>query len=430
VCVVNDNINAVIMKMLNFRYKLIIFAGLILFVFVAAFLLKGNGQKEKYVLEKIKYGNIETTVTCTGIINAKGTVEVGSRISGTINKLYADYNQQVCVNQVLGVLDTLILSKEYAEVKGLVERKKNKLNLSRQEYNASTSLYEKKLISNREYLTYKTNYLIDSFDYKAEVSRLEKSKATIGYAYIRSPINGIVIDRSVEEGQTIAANFTTPVLYVIAKDLSKMEILVSVDESDIGAIKTGQNARFTVNAYPDSIFYGQVRELRMKPKTVQNVVTYTVVLDTENEKKLLLPGMTATVDFIIEGKNNIFMVPLSAIRFEPTEKMLKIYNEQMGGMAKKNNLTIKKKNNESSNEMQVWCLNKDNKLIVEKIIVGISDLKNIEVIKSWQLRPGMDVITGIVEDERNNKKPGNNKTIQIMGPSNSAPGGGGPPSGM
>ena len=417
------NITMHINKVFNSKYKYIIYSAITLIIIIILFLLKGKSDKEEFIQEKVKFGNIENTVTCTGIINAKGTVEVGSRISGTINKLYADYNDYVYTNKVMGVLDTVILSKEYAEIKAMVERVKNKLVFSRKEYSNATALYNKKLISNREYLNFKTNYMLDSSDYKAEKSKLEKSRATIGYAYIRSPINGVVIDRNVEEGQTIAANFMTPVLYVIAKDLSKMEILVSVDESDIGTIKVGQRTRFTVNTYPDSTFFGKVRELRMKPKMVQNVVTYIVVIDTENKEHLLLPGMTATVDFIIEEKKNVVMAPISAIRFKPTKEMITAYNKENGYKG-----AILKKN-KSNNESNIWFIN-DGHLTMETVITGVSDVKNVEIIKSRFLRPGVDIITSIKEQENSrSKESSKKKSNQIMGPSNSAPGGGGPPPG-
>lgn len=407
------------------KYKVLLYLSVPLLLAVVSFFLKGNKIKEEYVFDKVKYGNIEKTVTCTGIINAKGTVEVGSRISGTINKLYADYNDSVYVNKVLAVLDTLILSKEYAEVRSIVERKKNKLYLSRKECANATVLFEKKLISNREYLSYRTNYMIDSSDYKSEFSKLEKFKATIGYAYIRSPINGVVIDRNIEEGQTIAANFTTPVLYVIAKDLNKMEILVSVDESDISAIKVSQKARFTVNAYPDSTFYGKVKEIRMKPKMVQNVVTYIVVIDTENKKHLLLPGMTATVDFIVEEKKNVLMVPVSAVRFHASKEMLVFYNEKTTG-AKHDAIFEEKNNNKSGNKAQIWFFDKNRELIMESVITGRSDFKNIEILKYKQLAVGINVITGFKDVESSTKK----QSMQIIGPTSSSPGGGGPPPGM
>ena len=411
-------------KILNSRYKYGFLSSIIVFLVIIGFLIKGKGEKEEFIQEKVKFGNIENTVTCTGIINAKGTVEVGSRISGTINKLYADYNDSVYTNKVMGVLDTVILSKEYAEIKAMVERVKNKLNLSRREYNNATILYNKKLISNREYLNFKTNYMVDSSDFKAERSKLEKSRATIGYAYIRSPINGVVIDRNVEEGQTIAANFMTPVLFVIAKDLSKMEILVSVDESDIGTIKVGQKTRFTVNTYPDSTFFGKVRELRMKPKMVQNVVTYIVVIDTENKKHLLLPGMTATVEFIVDERKNVVMVPISAIRFKPSKEMITAYHEYNGNKGEE----LKK--GKSNNESNIWFLDKDGRLSMETVITGVSDVKNIEIVKSKYLKPGVDIITSIKEqDNTKSKESSSKKSNQMMGPSNTAPGGGGPPPG-
>ncbi len=422
---------------MNINNKIIRYKKYWLYIFITVvilcviFLLKGKKEKDEFVFEKVKYGNIEKTVTCTGIINAKGTVEVGSRISGTINKLYVNYNDSVYTNKVMGVLDTVLLSKEYGEVKASFERIKNKIIFSRSEYKNATILHDKKLISNREYLNLKTNYMVDSSEYKSELSKLYKSKATIGYAYIRSPINGVVIDRNVEEGQTIAANFMTPVLFVIAKDLSKMEILVSVDESDIGAIKVGQKTRFTVNTYPDSTFWGKVREIRMKPKMIQNVVTYIVVIDTENKYHQLLPGMTATVDFIIDEKKNVMMVPISGIRFKPTKEMLKVYKEHkydnVSIKSKHNNTVINNTSNNISKQETLWYVDKYGQLMMEKVITGVSDLKNIEVINSISLKGGMDIITSIKDQENNKKNESGKKNNQLINPSNNGPGGGPPP---
>lgn len=399
--------------MLKNKKSLTVAAAFIL-VAIIFILLKGKDKKEEFIFEQVGYGDIESMVTCTGVINATQTVDVGSRISGTISKLYVDYNDSVHVDKLLCVLDTLILSKEYQDVKARMQSKKAKLAFSKIEFKNAESLYKKQLISNREYLNYKTNYLTDSLDYKSEVALLEKSKATLEYAYIRSPIDGIIIDRCVEEGQTVAANFSTPVLYTIAKDLKSIEILVSVDESDISSIKVGQSAKFTVNAYPDNTFYGVVKEIRLKPKNISNVVTYVVVVNAENKKRLLLPGMTATVDFIINSKKNILLMPKSAVQFKASDEMISAYEINSGKKLKK----------VSSEIAQIWYLKKDG-LDVDNVETGLSDMKNIEIVRCRHLKPGMQIITGIKSGDP--KGEGKNKSNQLMTPTSSPPGGGAPP---
>jgi HlyD family secretion protein len=400
---------------------------------ILLFLLFNRKTKEELVFGKIVYGNIVKTISCTGTLNAKGTVEVGSRISGTISKLYADYNDSVSVNMVMGVLDTVLLSKESSENMSLCDKARYKYLFSKKEYENAKELYKNKYISYREYNNYKTNFLVDSADYKYSKLKLDKSNATLEYAIIRSPINGIVIDRNVEEGQTIAANFTTPVLYVIAKDLHKMEILVTVDESDIGSIKVGQKAKFTVNAYPDSTFWGKVNEIRIKPNITQNVVTYIIVVDAENPHNYLLPGMTATVDFIVEEKKNVLIAPLSAIRFKPSNEMMIEYKRRLKINEKINMIGWDKSNinkNNKSIPSQIWYIDNNGEISMEQIIIGGSDENNIEIKKYDKkiLKNGMNIIIGV--KEKNNKKSNtqNKNSNQILGPTMNPPGGGaGPP---
>ncbi|UZJ37229.1 efflux RND transporter periplasmic adaptor subunit [Prosthecochloris sp. SCSIO W1103] len=425
---------------------------IILFFMVCAilffFMIRKQSNDFEYMLFDVSIGDIEKTVSCTGTINAKGSVEVGSQISGTISSLYADYNDTVHAGMKLAVLDTLLLAAEYSQSVADMNRANNKMILSRKEYESAIELYDKKLISNNEFLTYKTNYLIDSADFQSAKSKMEKAKVNINYAIIKSPIDGVVIDRNVEVGQTVAANFTTPTFFLIAENLSKLEILVSVDESDIGSIKVGQNACFTVNAYPDSTFWGDVVEVRKKPTVLQNVVNYVVVVDTENKNNLLLPGMTATVDFIIEQKRNVLLAPIAAVRFKPPEDVEKRFHERMrkkmSSMADGENHDALRRDTAKGdfpppppmpgsgvsfpdNVAQIWYFDEEGALTMELALTGASDGSSIELVKCKNLKEGVAVVTGVKKKldikENNSRKQSN----QLFGPSSPQPGGGGGP---
>jgi HlyD family secretion protein len=257
----------------------------------------------------------------------------------------------------------------------------------------------------------------------AEVN-LQRAERNLKYAVIRSPISGIVIQRSVEAGQTVAASLQAPTLFIIAGNLSQMQIDAQVDESDIGQIKEGQQVRFTVSAYPTQKFNGVVRQIRLQPEVVSNVVNYTVVIDAANDQNLLLPGMTATVDFIIEQKNDALLVPNTALRFQPSqeeiEKFMKRKKEELaslpdslkgqrprqlgtGGMVNPQS----DRNDQISNDMkQVWYIDDHGKLAMEPIKTGITDGSKTEIIRSRHLKEGMKLInssrkSGSDSDESN-----------------------------
>ncbi len=197
------------------------------------------------------------------------------------------------------------------------------------EYNRNKPLFEKGFISEKEFIPIKTNLDVSFASLETAEVEVQRARTDLGYAEIRSPIDGIIIFRKVEPGQTVAASFQTPTLFIVAEDLSRMRILAKVDESDIGQIQEGQDVRFTVQSYLDEKFTGTVTQIRLQPETISNVVNYTVVIDAPNEKGLLMPGMTATVDFIIEKSTDVLYISNAAIRFEPTEAMLVAFREQM-----------------------------------------------------------------------------------------------------
>jgi HlyD family secretion protein len=306
------------------RTKILIIVPVFLaFVWLVSFIFSDSDEnKTTYEFAKVTKGEIENTVSATGTIEPVTTVEVGTQVSGIINKIYVDFNDRVKKNQLLAVIDTTILSIQVRDAKASLLRTQAQYDQEDYNYEKTKKLFERKLVSELELITAKSNYQSAKSALLSAQNSLERAERNMRYAYIRSPINGTIIYREIEEGQTVASSFQTPRLFLIAEDLSKMEIHALVDESEIGFIKVDQSVRFEVQAHDEKIFVGKVRQIWLQPETVQNVVNYTVVVDAENSDGLLLPGMTATLDFIIEDKKDVLLVPVSATKIEPTQSMM------------------------------------------------------------------------------------------------------------
>jgi len=293
---------------------------------LAVVIVKGcrrGGGDGRFQTAEVTVGDLENTVSSTGTIEAVVTIDVGTQVSGIISKIYVDFNDHVERGQVLAVLDTVPLYTQVLDAEARLEQDEAQLEQARLNYDRNTPLFEKGLISQEEYLPFKFTLQVQQAVVKSSRAALTRAKQNLAYALVRSPIRGTVISRAVEVGQTVAASFNTPTLFQIAQDLSKMEINALVDETDIGQIKVGQAATFTVEAYSDRVFTGRVRQVRLQPSTVQNVVNYTVIVDVENRDNLLLPGMTASLDFVVEERKGVLLVPAAALKFRPDEAMMK-----------------------------------------------------------------------------------------------------------
>jgi HlyD family secretion protein len=275
-----------------------------------------------FQLAEVKRGDIENTVSSTGTLSAVNSVDVGAQVSGIIDSLYVDFNSRVKAGQVLAVLDTTITASQVFDARAGLLRAKAQLEQAEAEYNRNKPLYEDGYLSATEFISIKTAYDAAVASYRSAEASLQRAQRNLDYTTITSPIDGTVIQRNVDAGQTIQASFQAPTLFIIATDLKSMQIEANVDESDIGLIKEGMHVNFTVQAYPDDTFTGTVRQVRLQPTTIQNVVNYTVVVDASNESGKLLPGMTATVDFIIEERRDVLLVPNSALQFKPDQAML------------------------------------------------------------------------------------------------------------
>ncbi|MFN2128022.1 MAG: efflux RND transporter periplasmic adaptor subunit, partial [Anaerolineales bacterium] len=330
------------------------------------------------------------------------------------------------------VLDTVLLKSAVMDAQAGVEKAEAQLEQAQADYNRNKPLYDQKLISEAEFLPYQINLKTQKANLISAQAALVRAKRNLNYAVIRAPISGIVTQRNVEAGQTVAASFSTPTLFIIAENLSQMEILADVDESDIGQIKDGQPVRFDVQAYPEKKFSGVVKQIRLEPTTESNVVTYTVVIRATNEGNYLLPGMTATVDFIIEDKKDVLMVPNAALRFQPSEKIVAEFRKkrqeemaalpdsikekrqtQMGGQGFSGNMQSAGRmggNQRSRNFGQVWYLDQNGKLAVDYVRTGMTNGMETEIVRSQNLKAGMQIITGLANTENQNANSQNSQS--------------------
>ena len=289
-----------------------IVAGIILFLSV-----RTKDKRIPWETIPVEKGNIKVTVTATGTLNPLKSVNVGTQVSGVISKIYVDYNSKVTKGEVIAMLDTRPLKASLDQAKADLARAQASFDQAQRDYKRNKALYEQKIISETDYDSYLSTYEQDKAALEGARVAYDRAKLNLSYATITAPISGVVISRNVDEGQTVAASFSTPTLFVIANDLTKMKIEANVDEADIGQVKDGQSVSFNVDAYPNDTFYGIVDEIRLEPVEVQNVVTYIVVIDVSNKDMLLLPGMTANLTILVQEDKGILKVPLNAVNYNP-----------------------------------------------------------------------------------------------------------------
>lgn len=275
----------------------------------------------QYVFTNVERGTITLSVSSTGTLSARETVEVGTQVSGLVKAVHVDYNDRVRQGQLLALIETETLDANLRDAEAGLTRAEAQLEEAQAEWTRNQPLHASGYIAEREFQPIRTALAAAQASVVSAEASVAKAKQNRRNAEIRAPIDGIVIERTVEEGQTIVASFNTPRLLVLAESLEHMEILVDVDESDIGLIRSGMPVAFVVPAYPEQVFTGVTESIRLQPQTIQNVVTYTVVVRAENVEGKLLPGMTATVDFQIEQASDVLYVPLATLDVRPTEAM-------------------------------------------------------------------------------------------------------------
>ncbi len=299
--------------------------GAVVLVALLAWLLSGGKKEEKVEFEtaKVARQDISTSITATGTIEPVTSVTVGTQVSGIVAKLYVDYNSVVKKGQVIAELDKTNLISELNTAKANLSSAQSTLNYETANHNRYKTLYDKGLVSANDYESARLSY--DKARQQVATSResVRKAETNLGYATITSPIDGVVLSKSVEEGQTVAASFNTPELFTIAKDLTDMRVIADIDEADIGGVKEGQRVSFTVDAFPDDHFEGQVTQVRQQATTESNVVTYQVVISAPNADLKLKPGLTANVTIFTLEKNGVLAVPSKALRFTVNDALLK-----------------------------------------------------------------------------------------------------------
>lgn len=442
-----------------------IFISSAVFVVIAGIILgftllnRNQNNSIKYKKEPVEKGDIEAVVVTTGSLNPVITVDVGSQVSGRISKLFADFNSHVKNGQVVAELDqSLFLTRvqqneaNYESTKASLEKAKVTLENNKKKYDRSLNLFEKDLISYEEKEAIETQYYNSLADLKSSEARLEQaksqldsSKVDLAYTVIKSPIDGIVISRNINVGQTVAASFQAPVLFKIANDLSKMQVECSVDEADIGKVKDGQKVRFTVDAFPDEPFSGKVTQVRYSPEIIQNVVTYTTIVEVDNPELKLRPGMTATASVVVGEAKNVLRVPNSALRFNPAltpEEMREIFENmrkemeggrdreaQAGGPpgarsserqagqrpgGERQMMNMRGTGQQGSGMKQfsrVWIEDENGKLRPVFIRTGVTDNSYTQVV--WgNLKQGQKVITG---EGSANERGGSSRDRDSMG---------------
>lgn len=351
----------------------------IVIVAVAAWAMSGGKKEEdiNFKEEKVALKTLQNSVTATGTIEAVTSVTVGTQVSGIVNKLYVDYNSQVKKGQVIAELDKTNLLSELNTAKANLASAQSSLNYQAANMERYKTLYKKGLVSADEYENALLTYRQAKEQVASSKENVQRAQTNLGYATITSPIDGTVISKSVEEGQTVAASFNTPELFTIAKDLTNMQVVANVDEADIGGVKEGDRVTFTVDAYPDDTFEGTVKQVRLEATTTNNVVTYEVVISASNADLKLKPGLTANVTIYTQERSGVLAVANKALRFTPTK-------ETVGKDMKI--VDCKGKN-------KVWTLN-GNTLTAHPVTIGQSDGINTEITKG--LKQGDKIVTEIV----------------------------------
>jgi HlyD family secretion protein len=386
----------------------------------------------EYRFVSVETGDLESVVASTGNLNAVTTVQVGTQVSGIVNRIYVDFNDKVYRGQIIARIDTTLLVSSVRDARATMTRNQAQLDFSRTEYDRIKGLFDKQFATEVELNQAKYNLdLAEATIVSTQIS-LERAQRNLDYATIVSPINGVVVERNVDEGQTVAASLNTPQLFLIANDLASMEILASVDESDIGLIEEGQEVRFTVQAYDEAMFAGTVRQVRLQSSIQENVVTYTAVIDVDNSDGKLLPGMTATVEFLIDQASDVMKVPNAALRFRPNEQMMTEMIAQREAQQKSTESSSGEQRPSggfgrptggrggfgggASDAVMLWYLNENGDIQVARARTGITDGSMTEVIGA-SLEAGMQVISGVsvTESEGGFKNPFQSKNDRGSG---------------
>ena len=397
------------MSMKSRKKRVIIGIAVVLLAAVMAWILtrKNDEVLGKYTMTKIDRGDLEAVVSSTGTLSAVTTVQVGTQVSGRIAKIYTDFNQTVKKGELLAMLDTSSLQMAVAEAESSYAKARAQLKQSQQDLARMQFLFDESIKTKNDLEQAQVNFELAQASLKSAQSSLERSRINLSYASIYTPIDGIVISRNIDVGQTVAASLSSPTLFLIANDLEKMQILANVDESDIGQIQKGQEVRFTVQAQPGRTFTGLVSQIRLEPTTVNNVVNYTVVINVANKDGRLLPGMTATIDFLVGQAKDVLRVANAALRVKPNQEMREELKKQFAARSAGQGApggqmpagaaipAIAAGGNGNGSRPKdaalVWYFDASGKIKATRVRTGITDGQMTE-IRSGDLKEGMEVI--------------------------------------
>ena len=407
----------------------LIVLGIVVLTIVVAMIVKASKSANKELVIRthvVGEYTVENTVTATGTIEPVETVEVGTQVSGKVEKIYVDYNDVVKKGQLMAELDKQTLNQSLSRAKASLTSAESQLNYAKLTYERTKQLYEANAATLAAYQEAQNSYTQAQMSKRNAQAAYDQARVDLGYAEIYSPIDGIVLDRAVEVGQTVAASFSTPTLFTLANDLTKMQVEADVDEADIGQVKVGQRVTFTVDAYMDEIFNGTVNQIRMKPTTTSNVVTYTVIIEAPNPDQKLFPGMTASVTIVTEEEMGL-AVPAEAFNFTPDEAVLKAMRKpekpegqrpeppqgerpQMGekGMAGGDMLWIKNGGNLMPRPVKAGMSDGAYKIVEQGVQVGDSVVLSAQyVVKEKGVKKGENpFMPGPLGRNRNNNKSG------------------------
>ena len=362
-------------------------SALVLVIIGATYYKRADGHEAAvYRTATIERGSVKSTVSATGTLSAVKTIQVGTQVSGQIAAIYADFNDHVRKGQLLATIDPALQQQAVEEAQAQLERATATMEQVQGDYARSKQLYEWKAITASEFGAVQSNFAVHKADVRSAQIALERARQNLAYTRIYAPINGVIVERNVDVGQTVAANFSAPQLFLIANDLLEMQILALVDESDIGAIKVGEPVEFTVQAYPNDTFTGTVQQVRLQSKTQDNVVNYTAVVGVRNTSGKLLPGMTATAQFLTGSAENVLVVPNAALRMRPTPAMFAqaqhpvLLSDSQGG----------------GNSAILWTIDRNGKLDPVHVQVGLSDETHTQVTAP-NLAAGTKIVIGVID---------------------------------
>ena len=366
-----------------------------------------EGTKIVYSTAPVEKQNISTSITATGTIEPVTEVEVGTQVSGIIDKIYVDYNSVVHKGQVIAELDKTNLLSELASSQSNLSNAQATLNYQTSNYKRYQTLFEKGLVSANDYENAKLTYEQAVQQVKIQQQNVQKAQTNLGYATITSPIDGIVLSKEVEEGQTVASAMTTPTLFIIAQDLTDMRVIADIDEADIGGVKEGQRVTFTVDAYPDDIFEGDVTQVRQEATTESNVVTYEVVISAPNEELKLKPGLTANVTIYTLEKNGVLAVPARALRFTPNEALL-TEDEIVENVDAPHKVWTKEGNVFKAHKVEIGTTNGMLTEILSGVTAGTEVLTDFEMIGGKEDVANEQASNPFMPRPRNNRNGNNN----------------------